>query len=111
MRTVVVAGSEIQKEDRELIKTVRQQLNEKDSDASVYILGVSKRESFDKRVKATQMLMELPFIFPQGKMLNEPALLDEYKEVMEAIDTINKIVGKRSKARKKAFAEKRAEKK
>ncbi|HIP33525.1 MAG TPA: hypothetical protein EYG89_02045 [Bacteroidia bacterium] len=76
-------------------------------DLTTYVFTTTRRESFDTGVKALNLIMELPYIYNQTKMFNDPDLMKEYSEIFQALKTIEKVAGKRAFKQRKSRREKR----
>ncbi len=90
---------------KESIKQLRDSIEEISPEGTLVVSILDRGEGFLPVNKAIKLLQEIEFIYSPRALQKNPELALEYAEIGKAIDTINKVVGKRNRERIKARKE------
>lgn len=71
-------------------------------DGGLYVTLIEKSESYEPVNEALRAIADINRLFSTTALQRNPDIISEYQELMKAVETINKIVGKRKKAQFKA---------
>jgi hypothetical protein len=74
-----------------------------DAEGVLLISFLEKSDRYLPVSKAIMDLMSIDNLYTTVKIQRNPALANEFAELMEAVKVINKIIGKRRKERSKSF--------
>lgn len=103
---------------KEDIKKVKEQIDALSAvaqniapEGTLLVSVYDKRSTFAPAVKVAKDLMDLEFIYNFQSIQKNPALLEEYNEIVESIKTIERVVGKRKKKRNESFQKRKEESK